>query len=153
MSMQGTTSRGLVLVSHDKDLRRQLRACLSGLGMAASGLTTVRNGHECLPTLARVRPRLVVLDDSVSEPEGLALLRMLHQRNPEVLIVYLTTHHTLELERAVRQLGVLYYTEKPLDSFLLSRVLSSVFATAAGPRDAVPPPARRDDFTPHRRLA
>ena len=116
MRAQGVTSRRLVLVSHDRELRRQLRTCLSSLGMTAGALTTATSEYECLATLARTRPRLVVLDDSVIEPEGLALLRMLHQRNPEVLIVYLTTRHTVELERQVRQSGVLYYTEKPPDS-------------------------------------
>jgi DNA-binding NtrC family response regulator len=113
--------------------------------MTASALTTATSGYECLATLARTRPRLVVLDESAIEPEGLTLLRMLHQRDPEVLIVYLTTHHTVELERAVRQSGVLYYTEKPPDSSLLSKVVASVFAPGGEARHAPwVPRCRRD---------
>jgi DNA-binding NtrC family response regulator len=122
--------KGIVLVSHDKQLRHQVRACLSSVGIATSALTTVRNGDECLAALAKGRPRLIVLDDSINDLDGPGLLRALHQRVPEALVIYLTTYHTLELERAVRQLGVLYYTEKPPDSLSLEKVLAAVFAPA-----------------------
>jgi DNA-binding NarL/FixJ family response regulator len=68
---------------------------------------------------------LVVLDESSSDSNGLGLLRAVRQRVPDALIVYLTTHHTPELERAVRQLGVLYYTEKPPESWSLAKVLAT----------------------------
>ncbi|MBI3300473.1 MAG: response regulator [Deltaproteobacteria bacterium] len=148
MRVQGAAARGLVLVSNDRHLRRQFRLCLSDLGIAAGALTTVKNGHECLTALARIRPRLVVLDDSVADPDGLTLLHLLHQRDPEVLIVYLTIHHTLELEREVRQNGVLYYTEKPPDSFLIGKVLGSIFTPPGG--TSVPPPARPELPCPER---
>jgi len=122
--------KGVLLVSHDGDLRRQVHACLSSIGIAASMVTTARKGDECLAALAKVRPRLVVLDDSINNLDGPGLLRTLHQRVPQALVVYLTTHHTLALERAVRQLGVLYYTEKPLDSSSFEKVLATVFASA-----------------------
>jgi DNA-binding NtrC family response regulator len=124
-------SKRVLLVSHDRGLRRQVHACLSSVGIATSALTTVRTGDECLAALAKGRPRLVVLDDSIANLDGPGLLRALHQGVPEALIVYLTTRHTLELERAVRQLGVLYYTEKPPDSSSFEKVLTTVFASAA----------------------
>lgn len=131
MRPRGVPLKGILLVSHDKDLRRQMHTCLSAVGIAPSVLTTVRNGDEGLAALTRGRPRLVVLDDSISDLDGPGLLRALHQQVPEALVVYLATHHTLELERAVRQLGVLYYTEKPPDALLFEKVLATVFAAAA----------------------
>jgi len=133
MRPRGVPFKGILLVSHDKDLRRQVHACLSAVGLAPSALTTVRNGDEGLAAVTKGRPRLVVLDDSVSNLDGPGLLRTLHQQVPEALVVYLTTHHTLELERAVRQLGVLYYTEKPPDSLLFEKVLATIFATTDKP--------------------
>ena len=117
-----------MLVSNDRNLRHQLRTCLPGIGVAPGTLTAVRSGHECLIALAKIRPRLVVLDDSITDWDGLDLLRALHRHDPEILVVYLTARHTLELERVVRQLGVLYYTEKPPDPSLLGKVLGSVLA-------------------------
>jgi two-component system nitrogen regulation response regulator GlnG len=132
MKPHGAPGRGILLVSHDRELKRQFRACLSAVGIATGALTSLRSGEECLTALARVRPRLIVLDDSVAALDGPGLLRALHQQAPEVLIIYLTIAHTLDLERVVRQSGVLYYTEKPPDSVLLTKVLASVFAPALG---------------------
>jgi hypothetical protein len=42
----------------------------------------------------------------------------------------MTTHHTLELERKVRQLGVLYYTEKPPEPAVMERVVATALASA-----------------------
>jgi DNA-binding NtrC family response regulator len=119
----------VLLVSNDRGLWRQLRNCLSDLGVATSSLMTVKNGHGGLTALTSIRPCLVVLDDGIPDVAAHELLRTLHQRNPQVLVVYLATHHTPELERAIRQLGVLYYTEKPPDSLLLEKVLRTVFAS------------------------
>jgi DNA-binding NtrC family response regulator len=130
MKSREAPRKGVLLVSHDRELKRQVHACLSSIGIAATMLTTARSGGECLAALTKGRPRLVVLDDSLSDLDGPELLHALHQRVPEALVVYLTTHHTPELERTVRQLGVLYYTEKPPDSSSFEKVLATVFAAA-----------------------
>ena len=122
-----TAGKRVLLISHDRELRRQLHSCLSTAGIATTVLTTVRNGNECLAALAKMRPQLIVVDDSTTGLDGPNLLRALHQNASEVLVVYLTISHTLELERAVRQSGVLYYTEKPPDSSLLTKLLATVF--------------------------
>jgi DNA-binding NarL/FixJ family response regulator len=89
----------------------------------------MKNGLEWLTAVQRVRPRLIILDDSLPDLEGPGELRALRHRAPEALVVYLATHHTLELERAVRQSGALYYTEKPPDLSLLAKVFAAVFAS------------------------
>lgn len=78
--------------------------------------------------VAKIRPRLVILDDSTTDLDGPVVLHALRQNDPAALIVYLTVLHSPELERTVRQSGVLYYTEKPPDSSLLSKLLTAVFA-------------------------
>jgi CheY-like chemotaxis protein len=149
MRLRGTPLKGIVLISHDKDLRRQVHTCLSTVGMPPSALTTVRNGDEGLAALSKGRARLVVLDDSISDLDGPRLLRALHQRVPEALVVYLTSHHTLELERTVRQLGVLYYTEKPPDSWLFEKVLATVLAATAVKPSGDSSPYRRGTWGAH----
>ncbi|MCS6927050.1 MAG: response regulator [Candidatus Binatia bacterium] len=122
----------IVLVSDDKKLGRQLRGHLSALGLAAGTLVSVRTASECLMAVSQTRPCLLVLDDSMTKHDSPDLLRTVRQHDPEVLVVYLATHHTAELERAVRQLGVLYYTEKPPDPQLFGKILSSALASAVG---------------------
>lgn len=122
----------VLLVSNDKSLSRQLRDCLSALGLTAGALTAARNGHECFAALTGTRPCLVVLDDGIPDVDAQDLLRAVRRRDPEVLIVYLAARHTAETERAVRRLGVLYYTEKPPDRCLFGKVIGSALASAAG---------------------
>jgi DNA-binding NarL/FixJ family response regulator len=92
----------------------------------------VKSGHEGIAAAARLRPSLVVVDDKVNDLSAQDLLRALHQHAPEVLVVYLASHHTAELECTVRQFGVLYYTAKPLDTVLFAKVLGAVFAATEG---------------------
>jgi DNA-binding NtrC family response regulator len=129
MKGKKVSAHSLLLMSRDRELRRQLQTCLLAAGLNANVLVTARNERQCFKALGELRPRLIVLDDDASEVDGMAFLRSLHQKAPETQVVYLTVHHTAERERAVRQLGVLYYTEKPLDSLLLSRLLTSALAS------------------------
>jgi DNA-binding response OmpR family regulator len=129
MKARKVSAHDILLVSRDRTVLRQLRACLPETGLAPNSLQVVKDGQECLKALDKLRPRLVVLDDGLDDMEGLTLLRNLHRQVSDAYVIYLATRHTADLERAVRQLGVLYYTEKPPDSFLLGRLLASVFAS------------------------
>ena len=115
----------LMLASKDKALQRLIREYLSGGRISTHQLILVRGESEWRKALSNERPRLVMLDDGVSPGNGLEWLTMLRRRLPEVLVIYVAEQHSLELERAVRQLGVLYYTGKPPDALLLSQVLMS----------------------------
>jgi DNA-binding NtrC family response regulator len=118
----------LLLISQDRDLQRQLRACVLATGLPATALVTEKTDFACATILGKIRPRLIIIDDAMSALDGVALLHNLRQQIPDVHVIYLTTRHTVELERTVRQLGVLYYTEKPPDSSLLGRLLASALA-------------------------
>lgn len=122
-----TSSKTLLLVSGDGELKRQITGILGFAGLLCPALTTVTYGQDALKVLARERPRLVILDDDLPDTTGLDFLRTLHQDGIETLVVYMATHHTLELEKEVRQLGVLYYTEKPPDLSVIKRIVTVAF--------------------------
>ena len=126
MGMRRTMTKKVLLVSPDKQLRGQLRACLIHEGIAGNNLFAVATGHACQTVVSRIRPRVTVIDDAITDTDSSTLLRTLRQQLPDSLIVYLATHHTPELEREIRQLGVLYYTEKPPDEGALQKVLGTV---------------------------
>ena len=119
------TSRSRVLlVSNDKRLKRRVQACLTAIGLPTTLLMESHNDEDYLRALPKPLPQLIVLDDSTVQV-GPALLEALHEYAPHCLIVYITSHHTAELERTVRQCGVLYYTENPPDAIVLQQVLAS----------------------------
>ena len=125
MRSQKVPPRTVLLVSHDRRLKRQVQACLAASGLTTTLLTATHNDQKNIRALAKPPPDVIVLDDNISAHEGPTLLETLHQSSPQALIVYIASQHTAELERTVRQLGVLYYTEKPPDDRLLHRVLVS----------------------------
>jgi DNA-binding NtrC family response regulator len=125
MHLQKVPRRRVLLVSHDKRLKRQVQAGLAASGLTTTLLTATHNDQKNIRALAKPPPDVIVLDDNISAYEGPTLLETLHQSSPQALIVYIASQHTAELERTVRQLGVLYYTEKPPDDRLLHRVLVS----------------------------
>ena len=134
---------GVLLVSRDGELKRQIGLALHRSGLSSTLLRMAGCGREALAMLANQRPRLVILDDQLADTRALDLLPHLCRVSPKLLIVYLATCHTLELEREVRQLGVLYYTEKPPDLEVLKRILGTTFAGArrreASPSERTPP--------------
>lgn len=93
-----------------------------------NNLTIARTEREWQNALRKKNPQLVIFDDGVSGQDGTLLLSEFRRRFPHALVIYLATRHTPDLERAVRQLGVLYYTEKPPDPVLISRLLTSALA-------------------------
>jgi len=125
----------LVLASKDKAFQRQVRAYLSERGLSTHDLTLVRGESEWRKALSNERLRLVLLDDGVSPGNGLEWLTTLRRRFSEVLIIYVAEHHSLELEKAVRQLGVLYYTGKPLEQDSLEKVLTTVIPSSSPTKD------------------
>jgi DNA-binding response OmpR family regulator len=137
-------AHSLLLISQDRNLHRQLRTCLVATELPTTTLVIEKTGCNYSTILGKVRPRLIIIDDGMTEIDGVSLLRDLRQQVPGVHVIYLTTRHTVELERIVRQLGVLYYTEKPPDPSLLGRLLVSALAplTQAEPRPTAPAPAR-----------
>ena len=113
-----------MLVSQDKRLKRQLRQSLAALGFPIR-LTTMHSDHERAHALTKTPPDLIVVDDGALVDEALSLLDTFHHYAPHALVVYIAGQHTAELERTVRQRGVLYYTAKPPEDLLLQRVLAS----------------------------
>ncbi len=125
--LSSASSPSLLLVSGDNELERQIAGTLASAGSPFTTFTAVTRGHDALKVLASCKPRLVVLDDELPDTTGLDFLHRLRQEGVRTLIIYVTAHHTLELEKAVRQLGVLYYTEKPPDPLVIERITAAVF--------------------------
>ena len=132
MRLQKVPPRTVLLVSHDRRLKRQLQDCLTAIGLPATLLSSVHKNTEQLLPSAKAPPHMILLDDSVLAQGGPTILERLHQSAPRALVVYIASHHTAELERVVRQLGVLYYTVKPPEDFLLQRVLASALQRSRG---------------------
>ncbi|MBM4255524.1 MAG: response regulator [Deltaproteobacteria bacterium] len=117
--------RRVLLVSQDKRLKRQVQDCLTMSGFPATLIMSFDNEHPGIPDGKKTLPHVIVLDDSVTVQQGPTLLDTFHRYAPHAFVIYIAGQHTPELERTVRQLGVLYYTAKPPDDLSLQQVLTA----------------------------
>ena len=118
---QGT----LLLVTRNQLLAGTVAHALEAIGSSGPRLSTVHTLADCLVALRLLGPSLVILDDAICpDGSGRCGLDDLLRVRPGTPVIYVTSHHTLELEREVRRRGVLFYVEMPETSEELDTTLS-----------------------------
>ncbi len=135
--------KGLLLVSRDGKLKGQIKEALRTAGVRPFCLEVAAHGQECLVRLKGRRGCFIVIDDDLPDMTGADLLEAVRADDREALIVYVAAHHSLELERQIRRLGVLYYTAKPLEPLELARLFGGVLLRKEIPWAAHCPPNAR----------
>jgi len=64
------------------------------------------NGQEALETFPRYRPQLTVMDFLMPEMNGLEAAHHLKERNPDALILMITTDPSIQLQQEARRAGI-----------------------------------------------
>ena len=86
----------------------------------------VTSGKGALKRFTQNTFDLVLLDIFPPDMEGCELISQLKNLNPESGIVAMTSYNTRELERKVREQGILYYMIKPFEMKELQSLLDHV---------------------------
>ncbi len=92
--------------------------------------TTAQNGEEALKVLASEHFDCAVVDVKMPGMDGLELLRRLRWNHPDVPVILLTGHASVELGVQGLELGAFDYLMKPLD---LDELLDTVRRAAQEP--------------------
>lgn len=88
-------------------------------------MTTAANGPEALRALALEDYDLAYLDIRLPEMDGLTVLREIHQRYPELPVILITAHASLQSAVEAMRLGATDYLIKPVDpTTLIARTRS-----------------------------
>jgi DNA-binding NtrC family response regulator len=85
------------------------------LGRHGFSVTLKSSGEEALATIERQPPDIVVLDYRLPRMDGLALLRRIKESRPEVEVIMLTAHGSVESAVEAMKLGAFDYLNKPVD--------------------------------------
>ena len=83
-------------------------------------------GPEALLRLAQEPYQLLILSAQLRDADILQLLPALRRRHPDMPVVAVTSRNSLFLEQQVRQMGVICYLIKPLDTEELGSIVSHV---------------------------
>lgn len=113
-----------VIVADDEALLRW--ALVQRLVRDGHAVTEAENGAAALDAIDTVQPPTVILlDVKLPDMPGLAVLREIRRRRPDVAVVMMTAYWASEALAEARQLGVRDLLAKPLD---LDRVAATVSA-------------------------
>ncbi|HUC72594.1 MAG TPA: response regulator [Stellaceae bacterium] len=107
--------------------RREVRQGRYVLHFAASG-------EEGLRRVAEIGPELIVILSDINMPgmDGLALLREIKQRRPELPVVMVTAYGDDERMRTAERLGAAAFLPKPVDFDRLKERLAELVPRQSG---------------------
>ena len=101
----------LLLVDDEQGIRQSLSAVLQDEGYRVLPVST---GEECLGALEADRFQVVLLDVWMRGMDGLEVLRQIHEKHPETVVVMISGHGTVETAVKATKLGAFDFLEKPL---------------------------------------
>jgi UDP-3-O-acyl N-acetylglucosamine deacetylase len=139
----------ILVVDDEENIRHTLRGVLADEGFQ---VLEAPNGRRALELLEHVAPRLAIVDVWMPEVDGIELVERMRAQAPEVPIIVISGHGTIETAVRVIRLGAFDFLEKPfpLDALLgvVGRALGTGVTappplTVASPASSVQAPARR----------
>ena len=116
----------VLIVDDEPNVRKVLGALLEQAGYLTTRAAT---GAEALDLVRAQDPDLVITDLKMPGMDGLALLRRLKDGFPEIPVILLTAHGTVEAAVEAMKQGALDFLTKPFDK---ERVLETVAKGLAG---------------------
>src|SRR5204862_5511936 len=116
-------------------MRRVLEAMLRREGY---DVITAANGSEALTSM-KANVHTVITDLKMPVLDGMALLKRLSAEYPDVPVVMITAHGSVENAVEAVKLGAFDYIEKPFDQEQIRQIVDKAFKTHAfSRRDARP---------------
>ena len=114
------TSHSILIIDDEPNLRRSLGLILQRAGYV---ITTASNASEAMHVLQAGAYDLAFLDIKLPDQNGLELLPRIRKLYPEMPILILTAHATLDTAIGAVRLGARDYLLKPIDpESILNRV-------------------------------
>lgn len=101
----------ILVVDTDPALRRSM---VNRLGAAHYAVDTADGAQAALDACVRSRPNLVITELRLTDMDGLAFLRELKSRWPELSVIILTAHGTIPEAVQATQSGAFGYLVKPV---------------------------------------
>jgi len=110
-SCEGMSHEEILVVDDEKNIRSSLEGILKDEGYRVRGVPT---GEELLKQVTQTAPDLVILDVWLPGMDGLQALTELKRLHPELPVIMISGHGTVETAVKAIKLGANDFIEKPL---------------------------------------
>ena len=120
----GTVKRSLLIVDDDATIRDSLAEALTDGSM---DIRTADSAESALALIGGGGVDVVLSDIRMPGLDGVELLRLLHERAPDIDVVLMTAFDDMHTVVSGMREGALEFLVKPLDLHALRRVLNGVF--------------------------
>jgi two-component system nitrogen regulation response regulator NtrX len=110
----------ILIVDDEESIRKSLKDILGDEGYE---VVTAASGREALDVLAEAQPSLALLDIAMPEMDGIETLRRFKETRPEMQVIMITGHGTIDTAVQTTKMGAYDFIQKPLS---LERVSLSV---------------------------
>ncbi len=84
---------------------------------------------DVMSTVCDMNPSLLIVDDDFLAPETVHFLESIRKVKPGIDIIFCTSNTSIDLGKAVSQLGIQYYAIKPLNEGELQDSFQAVLQT------------------------
>jgi UDP-3-O-acyl N-acetylglucosamine deacetylase len=141
----------ILVVDDEANIRHTLRGVLSDEGY---DVVEAQDGRRALELLEHELPKLAIVDIWMPEMDGIELVSRMRQQAPEVPVIVISGHGTIDTAVRVIRMGAFDFLEKPfqLDALLrmVDRALGGTADEPAVALDAMPAPERAPATAPRR---
>lgn len=109
----------ILVVDDERSIRSTIKELLE---MEGHTLSVAENGAAALEMIASTLPELVISDIKMDKMDGLELLQKIKEIHPEVQVMMMSGHGTIDTAVESIKLGALDFVEKPIEMnrFLLT---------------------------------
>lgn len=101
----------ILIVDDEESIRKSLKDILGDEGYEVA---TAASGREALDVLAEAQPSLALLDIAMPEMDGIETLRRFKETRPEMQVIMITGHGTIDTAVQTTKMGAYDFIQKPL---------------------------------------
>jgi len=110
----------VLVVEDDRQFATYITSLITNGGYQ---VTAVESGAEALVNIAQKKYDIVLLDVFLPDATAMQLIPKMKELQADIKIVTMTGGDTAELEREVRELGIVFYLSKPFSPEMLMEIL------------------------------
>ncbi|MDH5358279.1 MAG: sigma-54 dependent transcriptional regulator, partial [Gammaproteobacteria bacterium] len=108
----------VLVVDDEPDIRELIKDILDDEGYQVA---TASDGQSARTAITQQRPQLILLDIWMPDIDGISLLREFIEHDPQLIVVMMSGHGTIETAVEATRLGACDFIEKPLSTAKLIR--------------------------------